>query len=109
MKKTEKLGSKLFEEYKMDEVSSLASVVGGAIYTRTNAHGCTDWLKWNSNPSSDAMSSLQDDVYHQDEQPSMALSGVQAMTTWLPHMDENHFEQAEHLPITWDAMVQSYI
>jgi hypothetical protein len=29
MKKLEKLDSKLFEEFKMDEVSSLASVVGG--------------------------------------------------------------------------------
>lgn len=45
MKKLEKLGSKLFEEFKGDEVSELASVVGG-IYTKTkDKEGCEDTYK----------------------------------------------------------------
>jgi hypothetical protein len=47
MKKLEKLGSKLFEEFRGDEVSELANVVGG-IYTMTHedeGKGCEDTWK----------------------------------------------------------------
>jgi hypothetical protein len=51
MKKLEKINSKLFEAFKMDEVSSLASVVGGAVYTKTaDQGGCEDtWKSVNYN------------------------------------------------------------
>lgn len=43
MKKLEILGSKLFEEFKGDEVSELASVVGGVVVnTWVNREGCNE-------------------------------------------------------------------
>ena len=51
MKKLEKLGSKLFEEFRGDEVSELANVVGGVCYPTVNEGKADKWVQktaWNT-------------------------------------------------------------
>lgn len=92
MKKLEKLGSKLFDAFRGDEVSELASVVGGATKQTVRNGGECDIYNPGSSVTTDAWTGEKKDVKDCPPSLSSSISGEDAPTDFFE--SSNFFSSA---------------